>query len=78
MSDKLDPLKKHTFGPNRTLDDSAGAKGEDRKRAVDANRTGGGSVPRPRTSLTAAGTAGTTSPIGSTSSPDREMSNTPS
>jgi hypothetical protein len=37
--------KKRTFGPDRTLEDSAGAKGEDRKRAVDANRTGGGERP---------------------------------
>jgi hypothetical protein len=40
--------KERTFGPDRTLEDSAGAKGEDRKRAVDANRTGGGE--RPETS----------------------------
>ncbi len=34
-----------TFGPDRTFEDSAGAKGEDRKRAVDADRTGGGERP---------------------------------
>jgi hypothetical protein len=36
---------KRTFGPDRTLEDSAGAKGEDRKSAVDANRTGGSERP---------------------------------
>ena len=45
------PSKRRTFGPDRTLEDSAGAKGEDRKRAVDADRTGGGerseTVPKP-------------------------------
>ena len=46
MASKSDvPSEKHTFGPDRTLEDSAGAKGEDRKRAVDADRTGGGERP---------------------------------
>jgi len=36
------PKSQRSFTPDRTLDDSAGAKGEDRKRAVDADRTGGG------------------------------------
>ena len=39
------PSEKRTFGPDRKLEDSAGAKGEDRKRAVDANRTGGSERP---------------------------------
>ena len=52
MASKSDlPAKKPTFGPDRTLEDSAGAKGEDRKRAVDASRTRGGerpeTVPKP-------------------------------
>ena len=36
------PKSQRSFTPDGTLDDSAGAKGEDRKRAVDADRTGGG------------------------------------
>jgi hypothetical protein len=36
------PKSRRSFTPDRTLEDSAGAKGEDRKRAVDADRTGGG------------------------------------
>jgi hypothetical protein len=52
MAGKSDhPSNEHTFGPDRALEDSAGAKGEDRKRAVDADRTGGGerpeTVPKP-------------------------------
>ena len=53
MAGKSDlPSKKHTFGPDRTLEDSAGAKGEGRKRAVDADRTGGGERPKRCPSLT--------------------------
>lgn len=37
--------EERTFQPDRKLEDSAGAKGEDRKRAVDASRTGGGERP---------------------------------
>ena len=52
MAGKPDlPSKKQTFGPDRGLEGSAGAKGEDRKRAVDADLTGGGerpeTVPKP-------------------------------
>jgi hypothetical protein len=39
------PKSDRSFTPDRTLEDSAGAKGEDRKRAVDADRTGGGERP---------------------------------
>ncbi len=47
-----DPLAAdRTFSPNRTLEETAGVKGENRKRAVDAARTGGGerseTVPKP-------------------------------
>jgi len=36
------PLSKNrTFSPDRTLEDTGGVKGEDRKRAVDASRIGG-------------------------------------
>jgi hypothetical protein len=37
--------KDRSFTPDRKGEDSAGAIGEDRKRAVDANRTGGGERP---------------------------------
>lgn len=48
MAGKPDlPSKKHTFGPDRGLEDNAGAKGEDRKRPVDADRTAAVSVPKP-------------------------------
>ncbi len=49
----MDHLLAHnrTFSPDRTLEETAGVTGEDRKRAVDANRTGGGerseTVPKP-------------------------------
>jgi hypothetical protein len=39
------PKSERSFTPDRRLEDSAGAKGEDRKRAVDADRTGGGERP---------------------------------
>jgi hypothetical protein len=52
MADKNDrsgaSSKERTFGPDRKLEDSAGAKGEDRKRAVDANRTGERSETAPK------------------------------
>jgi len=41
-NDKSGTSKESTFGADRALEESAGAQGEDRKRAVDANRTGGG------------------------------------
>jgi len=36
------PSRERSFTPGRKFEDSAGATGEDRKRAVDADRTGGG------------------------------------
>lgn len=40
-ADKGPIYRERTFSADRTLEDTGGVKGEDRKRAVDAKRTGG-------------------------------------